>query len=163
MQQGERRQQPWPYAERKLIDLGYLIRFVSAPKEQDKPNKPLPGNQTALAAKQSADRDSVFTGTNRSQRDLSDAAETVHRHKDLRPSDSHERAEAVHGLCALLPKHTEHSSIDPLRSGGRLAVSSHISLRGNSRVRSFVADTYVLACKYARIIPARNEFVKFRA
>ena len=115
---------------------------------------------TALATKQAADRDSIFTGTYGSQRDLSDPAQTVHRCKHLHPADPCDCAEAFHGLCALFLEHTEHSSIDRLRSGGRLAVSSHGPLRGNRKVRSNVGDTYVLACKYAPIFPACNEFVK---
>ena len=119
------------------------------------------GNRTVLATKQSADRDSIFTGANGSQRDLSNPAETVHRHEHLRPADPRECADAFHGLCALFLEHTEHSSIDRLRSGGRLAVSPHGPLLGNRKVRSNVGGTYVHACKYAPIFPACNEFVKF--
>jgi hypothetical protein len=118
-------------------------------------------NRTALATKESADRNSIFTGPNGSQRDLSNPAETVYRHEHLRPSDPRQGAEAFHGLCAIFLEQTEHSSIDRLRSGERLAVSSHGPLLGNRTVRSTVGDTYVLACKYAPIFPACNKFAKF--
>lgn len=118
-------------------------------------------NRSALATKQSADRDSIFTGTNGSQRNLSDPAETVHRHEHLRPTDPRQSAEVFHGLCAIFFEHTEHSSIDRLRSGRRLAVSSHGSLSGNRKASRSEGHTYVLTCKYARVFPACNEFVQF--
>src|SRR5512134_383213 len=73
-----------------------------------------PGSVTGLATKHPADRNTILTGSNGSQRNLSDTAETVHRQEHLRPADARQRGEVFHRSRSPSPQREEHFAIDRL-------------------------------------------------